>query len=71
MKTYKVKEYFQDAKDGNRIQNVGDTYPRAGLTVSDERIRELSTPFNARGMVLIEEIKSRRSADEDEKSDEE
>ncbi|MDU5688629.1 MAG: Rho termination factor N-terminal domain-containing protein [Kluyvera cryocrescens] len=40
---YKVIEYFTDLQDANYEYNVGDTFPRKGLNVSDERLAELST----------------------------
>ena len=40
---YKVIEYFTDLQDANYEYNVGDTFPRKGLNVSDERLTELST----------------------------
>ncbi len=43
---YKVIEYFTDLQDANYEYNVGDTFPRKGLNVSDERLAELSTKEN-------------------------
>jgi len=53
---YKVIEFFTDLQDNNHPYEVGDAYPRKGLSVSDERIKELSSPKNKRGMALIEEV---------------
>lgn len=56
--TYKVKAYWEDLKDGRHPYNPGDVYPREGYTPSPERIRELSSPQNKRGIQLIEEVKA-------------
>lgn len=58
---YRVIEYFTDLQDNDRPYNVGDTFPRDGLKVSANRIKELSTTANLRGVALIEEV---RDADE-------
>lgn len=68
-KIYKAITYFEDAKDNNRPYNVGDIYPREGLEVSDERIHELSTPFNARNEVIIEEVLPKRTKKEEYNDD--
>ncbi|GAB5756699.1 hypothetical protein JMUB7519_28020 [Staphylococcus aureus] len=39
---YKVIERFEDAQDNGHEYQVGDTYPRDGLEVSEERFTELS-----------------------------
>ena len=54
---YKVVKYFEDLTDNRYPYNEGDTFPRKGLKVSDERIDELSSTNNKRGEVLIVEIK--------------
>lgn len=71
MKKYRAKVYFTDAQDNDYVYNVGDKYPREGRTVSEERIRELSTPFNSRGIEIIEEVKSRRDSFTDEQHEDE
>lgn len=50
---YEVVNYFTDLQDGEHPYNVGDAFPRKGLKVSDERIRELSTEGNAQHRPLI------------------
>ena len=66
MKEYKAIEYFTDAQDNDYPYVKGDKYPREGYTPSEERIKELSTPFNARQLAVIEEVKPRREyKDED------
>ena len=65
---YEVIKYFTDAQDDGHPYNVGDAYPRKGLTVSEERIKELSTTSNKRGIVLIKEVKAKEGkADKTEK----
>lgn len=54
---YKVVKYFTDLQDNSRPYNVGDTYPRKGLTVSDERIAELASSSNKQNTPLIAEVK--------------
>ena len=41
MAQYKVIKNFTDLQDKNHKYVAGDTYPRNGLTVSEERINEL------------------------------
>jgi hypothetical protein len=53
---YKVIKKFLDLKDGHRLYETGDSFPRPGLVVSEERIKELSTGSNRRGIPLIEEV---------------
>lgn len=55
---YIVKEYFEDMLDEHKPYNVGDEYPRKGLSVDKERFLELSTDKNIRGVPLIEYRKS-------------
>lgn len=56
---YKVVSYFTDLQDANHPYNIGDTYPRNGLTVTAERIAELAGKSNLRGMPLIEEVREK------------
>lgn len=58
MKKYKVISYFTDLQDNDYPYNVGDEYPRSGLTVTAERIAELSGKSNLRGIPLIEEVQA-------------
>lgn len=50
---YVVIEAFKDLKDGNHIYQKGDNYPFAG-TVNPERVAELTSTENKRGVALIE-----------------
>lgn len=53
---YKVIRYFTDLQDEKYAYQVGDTYPREGLSPTDERIAELSGSRNRQGKPLIEAI---------------
>ena len=54
---YKVIKFFTDLQDNNYPYGVGDTYPRQGLTVTEERIAELAGSNNKQGQPLIELVK--------------
>ena len=54
---YITKVYFEDAQDEHRPYNPGDVYPRSGLNPSKQRIKELSSDENIRGIPLIAEVK--------------
>lgn len=43
-------------QDNNFAYNVGDEYPRKGMSVLPSRIRELASGKNRQGVPLIEEI---------------
>ena len=51
---YKVLAYFTDLQDNNHPYDEGDIFPRDGLTVSEARLKELSSTKNKRGIKLIE-----------------
>ena len=53
---YKVIKYFTDLQDNNHAYYVGDTFPHNGVEVGAERIAELSSDKNRRGVPLIEEV---------------
>lgn len=57
---YKVIEFFADLQDNNHEYNVGDTFPRVGVEVSEERIAELAGRQNKRGVPLIKEVKDKK-----------
>lgn len=59
---YKVIKFFHDLQDNKHPYNVGDTYPRKDLKVTDERIAELSGKDNLQGCPLIEKVE--KSLDE-------
>lgn len=56
MNVYKVIKYFTDLQDEGYAYQVGDTYPREGLSPTDERIAELSSSRNRQEKPLIEAI---------------
>ena len=53
---YKVIKSFTDLQDNNYAYYVGDTFPHNGVEVGAERIAELASDKNRRGIPLIEEI---------------
>lgn len=67
---YKVIKQFHDLQDVTKTKNgnvyheykVGDEFPRKGLKVSEERLKELSGKDNKRGTPLIEEVKEETPA---------
>lgn len=50
---YEVIHYFTDLQDNEYPYNVGDIFPRDGLTVSEERLKELSGSNNKQHKPLI------------------
>ena len=72
---YKVIKHFTDLQDNNFAYNVGDEYPRKGMSVLPSRIRELASDENRQGCPLIEEIpdveeKPKKKSKSVEKADE-
>ena len=53
---YKVIKFFTDLQDNNHTYNVGDTFPREGLKVSQSRLNELTGPNNKQRKPLIEKV---------------
>ena len=53
---YKVIKFFHDLQDDKHAYNVGDVYPREGVTPTEERIAELSGKDNLQGCPLIEKV---------------
>ena len=70
---YRVVEAFADLTDNNHVYLAGDEFPRRGAKVSDERVAELASSKNKRGVVLIEAVdvpqKGKNSAVKDEKAE--
>lgn len=56
MAKYRVIKYFTDLQDNSYAYHMGDTFPREGLEVTDDRIKELSTKANRRKQPLIEAL---------------
>ena len=49
---YKVIHYFTDLQDDGYAYDVGDEFPHKGMTVTNERIAELSGLENKQGVPL-------------------
>ena len=62
---YRCVVRFVDLQDGGYKYNPGDVYPREGISPSEDRIKELSTDANRRGIPLIEEEEVKKDADAD------
>lgn len=56
---YKVLAYFTDMQDNNYPYTEGKPFPRDGLTVSEARLKELSSTNNRRGIKLIEFVEDK------------
>ena len=67
---YKVIEYFTDLQDKSHKYYAGDEFPREGLTVSAERLEELSTDKNRRGIPLIEKVEEEQTEETEEQTEE-
>ena len=50
---YEVIHYFTDLQDNEYPYNMGDIFPREGLKVSKERLKELSSSNNKQHKPLI------------------
>lgn len=57
---YKVIKLFTDLHDNDYLYNVGDTFPRKGITVTEERIAELAGSDNKQHAPLIEKVEPKR-----------
>ncbi|MCD8832750.1 Rho termination factor N-terminal domain-containing protein [Staphylococcus arlettae] len=53
---YEVIKYFTDLQDNDYEYNVGDVFPREGLKVNDDRLKELSTNKNRQRTPLIKAV---------------
>ena len=56
---YKVIKFFTDLQDKDHPYNVGDTFPRSGMTVTEARLAELSGSGNKRGEPLIQFVEEK------------
>lgn len=54
---YKVIKFFTDLHDKDYPYNVGDIFPREGISVTDGRIAELAGSDNKQGEPLIKLVK--------------
>lgn len=53
---YKVIVDFADLQDKEHVYRVGDEFPRSGFSASEERLTELASANNRRGVPLIEKV---------------
>ena len=67
---YKVIKSFTDLQDNNYAYYVGDTFPHNGVEVGAERIAELASDKNRRGIPLIEEVAEKTKRTRKKKSEE-
>ena len=67
---YKVIKSFTDLQDNNYAYYVGDTFPHNGVEVGAERIAELASDKNRRGIPLIEEVSEKPKRTRKKKSEE-
>ena len=67
---YKVIKSFTDLQDNNYAYYVGDTFPHNGVEVSAERLAELASDKNRRGVPLIEEVAEKPKRTRKKKSEE-
>lgn len=63
--------YFEDLEDNRHAYHVGDIFPHDGMTVSKERLEELSTDKNRRHIPLIEKVPSEVTESPSEETKEE
>lgn len=54
---YKVIKFFTDLQDNEHPYDVGDIFPREGVTVTEGRLAELAGSDNLQKEPLIEEVK--------------
>lgn len=67
---YKVIKKFHDLQDVTKTKsgniyheyNVGDVFPRNGMKVSEDRLKELVGKDNLQGVPLIEYVEEKESA---------
>lgn len=67
---YRVIKFFCDLQDNNHAYKVGDVFPRAGVSVKSERLKELSGNKNKQGCPLIELVKEDKKKADETKADE-
>lgn len=60
---YKVINFFKDGQDNGHSYKVGDEYPRKGLKPSAERVKELASKNNKRGIPMIVEVEEVETAE--------
>lgn len=73
---YKVIKKFHDLQDARKTKNgtvyheynVGDAFPRKGMDVSEERLKELAGKENKQGTPLIELVEEKMDSEETKKN---
>lgn len=58
---YKVVKFFTDLQDDNHPYNVGDSFPRSGVIVTEQRIAELASNSNKQGVPLIKAVEEKKA----------
>lgn len=58
---YQVVKFFTDLHDNDYPYSVGDTFPRSGVKVTDERLAELAGSNNKQGQPLIQLVKPEKA----------
>ena len=58
---YKVIKFFTDLQDNDHPYNEGDIFPRSGVTVTAERLEELSGKENKQGVPLIQMLEEKKT----------
>lgn len=61
--SYEVIHYFTDLQDFNHPYKVGDKFPRLGVNVTEDRLKELSSKNNKQGKPLIKKIEEKTEDD--------
>ncbi|WP_425353373.1 Rho termination factor N-terminal domain-containing protein [Staphylococcus coagulans] len=56
MKLFEVIVRFKDGQDDEYLYQVGDVYPRPGYTPTEERLNEVASTDNRRGVVAIKPL---------------
>lgn len=56
MKLYEVIVRFKDGQDDEYLYQVGDVYPRVGYMPTEERVDEVASTDNRRGVVAIKPL---------------
>ena len=56
---YTVIKRFSDLQDGNHVYEVGDAYPRAGVSPSPARSAELAGSKNRQKTPLIKAVQKK------------
>lgn len=69
---YKVIKFFTDLQDNDYPYDVGDVFPRPGVTVTDGRLAELAGSNNKqRQPLIVKEVQKKPAAKKAKKSAEE